>query len=65
MKCFKASATQIDLTVAAIDFSYIYLNSHPYTTNNVENNPVHIFMLVMDPLAEEAFLCMSLMLFLM
>jgi hypothetical protein len=65
MKCFEASATQIDLIVAAIDFSYIYLSSYPYATNDVENNLVYISMLAIDPLAEEAFLYMFLMFFLM
>jgi hypothetical protein len=61
----KAFATQMDSTVTAIDFSHCNVHSHSYTTNNVENGLVHIFMLVVDPPAEETFLSMFLMCFLM
>ena len=60
----KAFTTQIDSTVTAIDFSYYNVYSHSYTTNNVKNGLVYIFMLVVDLLVEETFLSMFLICFL-
>jgi hypothetical protein len=61
----KAFATQMDSTVTAIDFSHCNVHSHSYTTNDVKNRLVYIFMLVVDLSAEETFLSMFLMCFLM